>query len=238
MSKLAIVTGASRGIGKAAANYFASQGYDIALIATNEALLGQVSTEIKQAHSVNTGVFAIDVRDKTAIDACIQQIQQHHDSIDILFNCAGVLYRGSSDISPDDFDKMIDINIRGVYHMVHSVAPIMKQQRFGYIFNLASNSGKRPLAGVGAYCLSKFGVVGYSQSLSLELVKYNVKVTALCPSVIDTDMTKDFSDFPNSEKIQCQDIMTSIDYLLKLGPNAYVDEIVIKSSYLMKQNAP
>jgi len=154
-----------------------------------------------------------------------------------LFNSAGVLLSGTSDIDAIEFQQMIAVNLCGIYNMVHAVVPVMKAQRSGYIFNLASYAGKRPLARSGAYCMTKYGVVGYSQSLSLELINSGIKVTAICPSVVDTDMTKHIPHFPDEEKILREDILCSLDYLLALSPNAYVDEITVKSSFLMKKLA-
>jgi short-subunit dehydrogenase len=236
MTQLAIITGASRGIGKEAALYFAKCGYDVALIAQSEQALKTLSAQIKKEYGVNTGVFALDVSDKAQVEQCITTIAKAHDTIDVLVNSAGILNRGTCEISHQKFDKMIDVNVGGVFNLIHAVTPLMKKQCSGAIFNLASNAGKRPLARSGAYCMSKYAVVGFSQSLSLELAPFNIKVTAICPGVVDTDMTADFDDYPNDEKITCKDIITTIDYLLKLGPNASVDEVVIKSSHAMKNN--
>jgi len=234
VNKVAIITGASRGIGKSAASYFAEQGYDVALIARNRELLEALSDELKQYYQINTGVFALDVCDREAVNACVNQIKRNHASIDVLFNNAGVFSFGTSEISPDDFDKLIDVNLRGVYNFTHAIVPTMKEQRNGYIFNLASDAGKHPIPTSGAYCMTKHGVVGYSQSLCLELAPFNIKVTAICPSVIDTDMGQAFEGFPDEDKITCLDINKTIDYLLTLGPNATVDEVIIKSTHYLK----
>lgn len=235
MNRLAIITGASRGIGKSAAFYFAQQGYDLALIARNESLLNALSADLLGKHAVNVSVYPLDVSDAHQVNSAIKSISENHASIDVLFNSAGVLLAGTSAIAADDFNRMLDVNLRGVYHFIHGIVPCMKKQGSGYIFNLASYAGKRPLAHAGAYCMSKYGLLGYSQSLSLELAEHGIKVTAICPSVVDTDMTKHIADFPDDEKILCQDIINSVDYLLQLSPNAYVDEITIKSTYLLKK---
>lgn len=235
MSKLAIVTGASRGIGKHAAHYFAEQGFDLALIARNKSLLTQVSNELTEKFAIKASVFALDVSDYKAVSKCSKYLVTHYQTIDVLFNNAGLWFPGSSAIEPDEFNTMIDVNLRGVYNMVHAIVPHMKKQQSGYIFNMASYAGKRPVARSGAYCMTKYGVVGYSQSLSLELNEDNIKVTAICPSVIDTDMTKVMPDFPDEEKILCQDVIETIHYLLQLSPKAYVDEVVLKSSFLLRK---
>ncbi|WP_019215612.1 SDR family oxidoreductase [Legionella tunisiensis] len=236
MNKLAIITGASRGIGKHAAHYFAEQGFDLALIARNESLLNKVSKELTEKFAIKTTVFALDVSDYEAVSKCSKYLASRYQTIDILFNNAGLWFLGSSAIGPDEFNAMIDVNLRGIYNMVHAIVPYMKKQQSGYIFNMASYAGKRPVARSGAYCMTKYGVVGYSQSLSLELNQDNIKVTAICPSVIDTDMTKMMPDFPDEEKILCQDVIETIHYLLQLSPKVYIDEVILKSSFLLKKS--
>lgn len=235
MSKLAIITGANRGIGKHAAYYFAEQGFDLALIARNKALLTKVSTELTDKFAIKTSVFALDVSDYEAVSKCSKYLASHYPTIDVLFNSAGLWFFGSSAIEPDEFNAMVDVNLRGIYNMVHALVPYMKKQQSGYIFNMASYAGKRPVARSGAYCMTKYGVVGFSQSLSLELCQDNIKVTAICPSVIDTDMTKMLPDFPDEEKILCQDIIETVHYLLQLSPQVYIDEVILKSSFLLKK---
>lgn len=234
MRKLAIVTGASRGIGKSAAAFFASLDYDVALIATNKALLKELSDNLEHQYQIKTGTFAIDVSHKTSVDQCIAQITREHSSIDVLFNSAGIYRLGTSDIAVEDYNRLIDTNVKGIYNTSHAIVPQMIKQQSGTIINLASNAGKHPFAHAGAYCMSKFAVLGYSKSLALELAKHNIKVTAICPSVVDTDMTKDFERIPQEEKIQCQDIIKTIEYLMGLSPQAYVDEITINLSYKLK----
>jgi len=235
MNPLAVISGASRGIGKHAAYYFAAKGYDLVLIARDGDLLEAVSQDIENQFSIKSFSCAVDVSQYSEVKAHLEKILSQHATIEVLFNNAGILNKGTSELSPEDFNSMVDVNVRGVYNLSHIIAPKMKEQRSGYIFNLASYAGKRPLARSGAYCMTKYGVVGFSQSLSLELVDYNIKVTAICPSVVNTDMTRDF-DIPDDDKITCRDLMQTLDYLLNLSPNAYVDEVIIKSTYLLKNN--
>ncbi len=231
---VAIITGASRGIGKAVALNFAKQGYDCALVATNEALLTDVSHSIKEQYDVNTGVFAIDVTDKKAVDVMVQQVLEAHGRIDVLFNNAGVMHPGTSELSPEDFDHMYQVNVLGSFHFIHAVAPHMKEKRSGYIMNLASRAGKVALAGSGGYAASKFAMVGLSESLFNEMLDFNVKVTCICPSVIDTDMTAGFTGFPDKEKIHVDDIVETVNFLLALSPTATVKDIDVMNTFFAK----
>jgi len=236
MNQLAIVTGASRGVGKEVAHYFAEKGFDLALIAKNDSLLQALSIDLINKYAVNAICYVLDIREYSSVYNCIQNLMHKYQSIDVLFNSAGILFRGTSGISPVEFNHMLDVNLRGIYNLTHCVVPFMKKQRSGYIFNLVSYAAKRPLADSGGYCMSKYGVLGYSQSLGLELIGDGIKVTAICPSVIHTDMTRDMANFPNEEKISCQDIVNTVAYLMRLSPNAYVDEVIVKSTFLLRQS--
>ena len=231
-NKLAIVTGASRGIGKAAAINFAKLGYDVAILARNKSLLQQLEEEIKEQYKVNAKAFIVDVKKQEEINNCIAYILEHHTTIDILFNNAGVLATGLLDITTKDILEQIKTNLLGAYHMLRAIAPQMKQQHSGYIFNVSSRSGKSAIPKFGAYSATKFGLLGINEALYQEMMPYNVKVTALCPSVIDTELTKSFN-IPNEEKIEVDDIINTVNYLLTLSHNACIKELSIECKYVV-----
>ncbi len=231
-NKLAIITGASRGVGKAAAINFAKLGFDVALLAKNKDLLQTTAKEIKAKYQVNAGVFSIDISNQKEVKNCINYILEHHHSIDILFNNAGILAPGLLDITEENIINQIETNILGTYYMLKAIAPKMKQQQSGYIFNMSSRSGKVAIPQFGAYSATKFAILGINEALYEEMMPYNVKVTALCPSVIHTDMSKDFN-IPHEEKIQVDDIINTINYLLTLSPGALVKEIDIECKYVI-----
>ena len=231
-NKLAIVTGASRGIGRGAAINFARLGYDVALLAKNKSLLQKLAAEITHQYNVNIGVFSLDISNKKEVDSCIAHILQHHSHIDIVFNNAGVLATGLLDIDDKDLIRQIETNLLGAYYVLKAVAPQMKQQRFGYIFNIASRSGKVAIPKFGAYSATKYALVGLNEALYAEMMPFNVKVTALCPSVVNTDLSKDFN-IPDEEKIQVDDIINTVNYLLTLSPSAWVKELDIECKYVI-----
>jgi len=224
---VAIVTGASRGIGRAVALYFAKQGYDVALIAQNQQALESLEQEIMALdNGVKTKGFALDVSQLSEVEAAVSRIMAGHGRIDVLFNSAGIAYGGNANIAPEQFDRLFQVNVTGTYNMIHSIVPIMQQQKSGYIMNLSSTAGLRAVPSAGAYSASKFAITGYSESLLKELSADNIKVTAICPSVTNTDMTQSF-DIPNEIKLSVDDLVTTVDYLLKLGPNAVVKSIAV-----------
>jgi 3-oxoacyl-[acyl-carrier protein] reductase len=225
----AVITGASRGIGKAVAKYFAEQGYDLALIAHNPQRLNNTAAELMQLTQgkVHIEEFALDIADQQAVSATMRKIIKNHPTIDVLFNNAGILLPGTTDLELEDFNRMIQVNLIGAFAVAKPIAQQMRRQGFGYIFNVASNAGKRAQPEFGGYGATKFGLVGLNEAWQKELAANHVKVTALCPSVTLTDMTQDFT-MADEEKIQPQDIVKTVAYLLSLNKNTHVPEIIIK----------
>ena len=226
-NKVALITGGSRGIGKAVAMDLARQGYDLALIARDEVRLNNVKDEINTLYDVNISTFTLDVQNLDEVKQAIDNTLNAHKKIDVVFNNAGILKNGTDNISPDDFDALLNINLKGMYNILHTIVPQLKTQKSGYIFNLASMAGKVGVPGLGAYALTKFGVVGFNDSLYYELLPYNIKVTALCPSSIATDMTRNFT-ISKEQMISTDDIVKAVNFALSLSDNACVPELLRK----------
>ncbi len=227
-NKLAVITGASRGIGKAVAIDLAKQGFDVALIATNKEKLDVVKKTINSQGDVKAEVYSLDVSDHAAVHAAITGIMAQHHRIDLLFNSAGIMRKGASQIAVEDFEKLMQVNILGVYNFVHAVVPIMKKQKSGLIINMSSMSGKRAMPVLGAYAMSKFAVTGFSEALYKELLADGIKVTTLCPSAVATEMTTSFSMSPE-EMIAPEDLVKAVRFVLSLSEPACIPEICIRS---------
>ncbi|WP_321347355.1 SDR family oxidoreductase [uncultured Draconibacterium sp.] len=224
--KTAVVTGAGKGIGKAIATGLAQLDYQTILVGRNKQNLEQVAQEIGS----NAKVLQLDITDKFAVKEAIAKIVAENGSIDILVNNAGIHFRGSVDIEEDDFEKMLDINLVAQYGVLKEVVPVMKAQKSGYIFNVASRSGKVGFAGGGAYSASKFGLVGLSESLYRELNPLGIKVTALCPGWVNTEMAFDAgTPLESEEMIEPNDLFKTIEWLLQLSPGACVKEVILES---------
>ncbi len=230
-NSVALITGASAGIGRAVALSLAERGMDVALMARNVKRLEAVAAEC-EAHKVTARVYAADVSDRDTVAQQIQSVINDFNRIDVVLNNAGIFRPGTSDCEPSDFHEMLHVNVLGAYHIIHNVVPQLKQQGNGYLINVASMAGKRGLETAGGYCASKYALVGLSASLYKELVPLGINVTALCPSVIETDMTKNF-DMPNEQKIQLSDITRTVNYLLDLGSSACVPEVLVRCRYVM-----
>ena len=223
--KNAIITGASRGIGLAIAKYLAGEGYNLDLIARDPDRLEAAKKAISDEYSnIQINAHSLDLVNAQESYNLVSSICKDRGHIDVVINNAGVLITGCSEVDIDAFKKIFDVNVHSVFAIAKAAAEQMKKQNDGHIINLASKAGKRGLAKLGAYCATKFAVVGLSESLYNELLPYNVKVTAICPSAIDTEMTRDFG-MANSDKISTHDIVNTVAYLLSLSPSAVMSSI-------------
>ncbi len=230
---VAIVTGAGRGIGRAVCLGLAADGYRVALVARTEADLRTVADQIAAAAGDpgddSTLLLPLDVADVSAVEQAVATVRERFGRIDLLFNNAGAIKLGTLDLNSEDITGLYEVNLRGPFAFMRAVVPVMKQRQSGHIFNIASKAGKIGFAGCGAYSATKFGLVGISESVYRELAPHGIKVTALCPSWVDTDMARTGgTPLDASQMIQPDDIMNTIRWLLSLSPAACVRELVIE----------
>jgi len=228
-SKTAIITGASRGIGKACAKGLAGLGYHCLLIARNQEQLEALAEEI---HSTGgkASLFAVDLTNESELQECVLKIKKHYVGIDVLVNNAGMYVGGNLQMESDEFRKQLELNLTANFSLLKAIVPVMKAQKSGYIFNMASRAGKVGFPNSGAYSASKFGFIGLSESLYRELAEYGISVTAICPAWVATEMaTVAGSPHEADEMIQPNDIFLTIEYLLKLAPNTRIKEIVLEA---------
>ncbi len=186
MTKVAMITGGASGIGRAFGENLARRGFTVLLVDRQLELAEEVASAIR---SSGGSAFAaeLDVRDRAAFATLAQKLAKEHGSIDYLFNNAGIgVGRPVAECEPQDWDDVLDVNVRGVVHGIEAVYPIMIAQGSGHIINTASIAGLLPVAHEAGYSAAKHAVVGLSKSLRIEARKHGVKVTALCPGVIRT----------------------------------------------------
>ncbi|MDF1795035.1 MAG: SDR family NAD(P)-dependent oxidoreductase [Coxiellaceae bacterium] len=235
--KVAIVTGASRGIGKAVAERLARMGYHVALLARTIEELRLVSSDIQLRYGVKADCYEVDVTQKQQVFDCVDDVVKQYGQVDVVFNNAGIAIKGTSWLDPDDFEAMLKVNLLGAFYVIHAVAQGMKQRESGYIFNLVSRSGVIGRESLGGYAASKFGLRGFSEALYKELSPYHVKVTSLHPGWVSTDMTKGL-DVPQEQMIQTCDIADMVECLLGLSRYTYVQDIIIEPQAVIKTIFP
>ncbi len=229
---VAVITGASRGIGKAIALELARTGYQLVLISKSESLLIDLSNSISIMPGCTTPVyFAADITNYEKVEKCIEKTIVDFGRINVLVNSAGIYYKGSSSLSLNDFRKLVETNLIAQFSLMNQVIPVMKKQQSGYIINIASRAGKTGLPLEGGYSASKFGLVGLSEALYRELSAFGISVTAVCPGWVETDMAFEAgTQLKTGEMIEPADVAKTVSWLLSLSENCRIKEIIIEPS--------
>ena len=187
---VALVTGGSRGIGRAICLELARQGTAVAVNYAGNEQAAQETVEACRALGVQAEAFQADVSDPAACESLIAQVKERFGRLDILVNNAGVTRDGLlMTAKPEDFDKVLDTNLKGAYFCMKAAAKVMMRQRYGRIVNLSSVVGLRGNPGQTGYAASKAGVLGLTKAAAKELASRNITVNAVAPGFIETDMT-------------------------------------------------
>ncbi|TAK45045.1 MAG: 3-oxoacyl-ACP reductase FabG [Betaproteobacteria bacterium] len=190
--RTALVTGASRGIGRAIALRYAQEGADLLLTATNRAKLEETSA-LAQAHGGRVGLYVADVSDRAAVLALVDAAVATLGHIDVLVNNAGV-YKAARlvDYAPEDFDRVMQVNVYGAFHVMQLVLRHMQARGRGKVINIASTAGKWGSMNQSAYNASKHALVGLTRCAGLEMGPHGINVNAICPGFVETDMLEAF----------------------------------------------
>ena len=184
-ARTALVTGAGRGIGKAIAIKQAERGRNVVIADLNDQEMDETKDQIEalgqEAHYIHT-----DLRDEQSIQETVNRVEKLFDSVDILVNNSGIAgpTLPMEDITAEDWDETLAVNLRGAFLMCREVVPSMKRQRYGRIVNIASVTGKRPVPERTPYAASKMGMIGFTRSLAAEIGKYDINVNVVCPGSV------------------------------------------------------
>lgn len=193
--KTAVITGGSRGIGQAIAIKLANAGADIAIIYSGNIEKANETISKIEEYSVKAQAFQCDVSNFMQVKSVIADIIKKFSSIDILVNNAGItIDKLILQMSEDDFDKVIDVNLKGVFNMIRHICPIMARNRSGKIINISSVSGITGNIGQANYAASKAGIIGLSKTVAKEYAVRNINCNVIAPGFIVTDMTDKLSD--------------------------------------------
>ena len=193
--KVAIVTGASKGIGREIALLYAKEGAKLVVTARSEELLRSLSDEIRAAGGEEPLCFPLDVKQSEKVDELVDKTLDKFGRVDILVNNAGVTRDGLLlRMSDEDWDEVLDTNLKGAFFCLRAVAKPMMRQRAGRIINMASVIGLIGNAGQANYAASKAGIIALTKSAAKELGSRNILINAIAPGFIDTDMTRSLSD--------------------------------------------
>ena len=192
MAKLAFITGVTRGIGRAIAEIYAKNGFRLILNARRENLLKELQEELSEKYGTESYLLPFDVRDRDIVKNSIDSLPKEWQDIDVLINNAG-LAKGFHDIHEaniDDWESMIDTNIKGLLFVSRAIMPIMVERKKGHILNIGSIAGKEVYAKGNVYCSTKHAVEGITKAMRMDLLPHKIKVSAVCPGAVNTDFSK------------------------------------------------
>jgi 3-oxoacyl-[acyl-carrier protein] reductase len=231
--KKALITGGGKGIGRALAVALAQEGVDIALMGRSAGSLESVAKELS-GMGVKVAYATADVSDMNAVNTAVTHLTKELGEIDILINNAGIAaFGGFLELEPAQWEQIIQVNLMGVYYVTRAILPGMIERKTGDIINISSTAGQRGAPLTSAYSASKFGLLGLTESLMLEVRKHNIRVSALTPSTIATDMAKDLNltDGNPDKVLQPEDLAEFVVAQLKLNRR-----VLVKSAGLWSTN--
>ncbi|MBN2073862.1 MAG: SDR family oxidoreductase [Actinobacteria bacterium] len=226
-----LVTGASRGIGRAVSRAVAGAGANVILTARSEDALSDLKKEILSSGGRAEYITA-DLESEKEIQDLFSKIGENYSGLDVLINNAGIARAGELvDCPIRDFNMLMNVNLKAVYLCCKHALKMMIAAGSGYIINISSVVGIKGYANQAAYSASKHGVVGLSKALADEVQKYGIRVSLIHPGGVDTDLVKGTRpDLDSSLLLKPEDIAQAVLYLLSLSPRAMVDEIYIRRS--------
>lgn len=224
--KIAYITGASSGIGRATALQLASEGVHVGLIARTEQKLKEVATEA-ESHGVKAIVAPADISKIEDVETAVEKLKNELGTADILINNAGIGRYGSFlEIEPEDWKETFEVNVYGTYHVTRAVLPQMIEKDSGDIITISSSSGLKGTAGSTSYSASKFAIQGMTEALMQEVRRNNIRVFTLNPSLVATELVfGDKLDEQDKEKyMQPEDLAEYMVGQLKLHPRIFIKQ--------------
>ncbi|MBM0065473.1 3-ketoacyl-ACP reductase [Alkalicoccobacillus gibsonii] len=222
--KTALITGAGKGIGKATAIALANEGVNVGLVARTEADLTGLAEQLKET-GVKVAIATADISSLEQVNKAVDSLTSELGTFDILINNAGIgKFGGFMDLDPEEWKKIVDVNLTGTYYVTRAVLPQLIEKQGGDIINISSTAGQKGAPVTSAYSASKFGLLGLTESLALEVRKHNVRVTALTPSTVATDLAvrENLTDGNPEKVMQPEDLAEIIVSQLKLHPRIFI----------------
>jgi len=238
MTKTILVTGATSGFGRAIATRFAQNGYTVCITGRRAGRLQAIKSELEAQFGGKVITLHFDVRDRKTTETALAELKQQVDKIDILVNNAG-LAAGLSTIDEgnvDDWETMIDTNVKGLLYVTRQIAPLMKAQGSGHIINIGSTAGKLAYKNGNVYCATKFAVDALTQSMRIDLLPYGIKVTAINPGMAETEFSavrfkgdedKAKKVYENMNALQPENIADIAWYCATLPPNVCINDLTV-----------
>ena len=225
--QVALITGATRGIGFAIADKLASMGADLAICARNEAALHEAASRLRK-HGGEVFLMAADVAQPAEVERLGREVARALGPVGILVNNAGIGTFGAfQEKTEQDWDAVLDTNLKSVFLLSRAVAPEMISRRSGHIINIASLAGKNAFAGGAIYCASKWGLLGLTQCMAEDLRAFGIRVSAVCPGSVATEFSP-HAGKDASKMLQPDDIAHAVAMLVTQAPQSFISEISMR----------
>lgn len=238
MNKIALITGATAGIGKTTAILLSQNNYDLILTGRRKEKLDSLKETLEKESNINVVCLNFDIRNQKETENSILSLPDDWKKIDVLVNNAG-LAAGLDPIhegSIDDWDQMIDTNIKGLLYMSRVVSPLMVERKSGHIINIGSIAGKESYEKGNVYNGTKHAVEGITKGMRIDLVKHNIKVTSICPGAVDTEFSNVRFKWDNEKAkkvyegftpLYAQDIAEAILFAVTRPPHVNINDMLI-----------
>ena len=241
MGKIAVVTGATSGIGEAVAVMLAKDGYDLVITGRREGRLQEVAKKLVSENNIKVLALSFDVRSLESVEKYLGNLPQEWKNIDVLVNNAGLAV-GLGPINDgvvDDWERMIDTNVKGLLYVSRVISNLMVANKKGHIINLCSIAGKEVYPNGNVYCASKHAVDALTKAMRIDLLPHGIKVSQICPGAVETEFSvvrfkgdKERADnvYKGFEPLKAEDVADAIMYMVKLPAHVNINDMVIMPS--------
>ncbi len=237
MKKIALITGATSGIGKATALLLAKNNYNVIITGRRDDILGDIASEIIDKHHGDCYPLCFDIRNQEATEEAFYSLPESWQQIDLLVNNAG-LAAGLDPIHQadlNDWEQMIDTNIKGLLYITRIVSPLMVERKSGHIINVGSIAGKEAYANGSVYCATKHAVEAITKSMRIDLNPYGIKVGSICPGAVETEFSVVRLKDPEANKkvyagftpLQANDIAETILFMASRPAHVNIGDVLI-----------
>ena len=225
--KVAVVTGASSGIGKGIATALAERQAQLVLAGRNEARLEETANHLKETYNAQVETVITDVTQRQQVEQLVEQAKSHYGHLDVIVNSAGqMLSPAITDGDVEAWETMIDVNVKGTLYGINAALPHFKKQGSGHIINIASISGFEVTKQSTMYSATKAAIHTITQGLEKELARTGIRVTSISPGMVDTPMGS--GDFGDRKKLEAKNIAEAVVYALEQPSHVNVNEITVR----------
>jgi len=237
--RTAIVTGGGSGIGRGICIRLAHDGFRVA-VADIDGANAEDTVERIRKEGCEAMIASVDMTNRKSVQAMVQRVVESYGRIDVLVNCAGIVVKEYIwEILEESWDRTMNLNLKGVYLGIQAVIDSMREQNYGRIVNISSIAGKTGEERTGSYCASKFGVIGLTQSVALEVARYGITANAVCPAAVETDLVRRWigNDAATNGRSYEEELNEQIVRFNPVGRIAQVEDVAHAVAFLVSEDS-